>query len=198
MAQSVEIRTPHVRAELISFARKTTREAKINLGAYQRRERLRTKWRKIGTNKWIPAGAPKVTYAMSRLVMSGALKSSLLYRPMVRMAVRISMLRYGQFIDEGVEGDWKGTGHWSPPLAMLDFVQSKPLRPRDLKTNMFIKSGSRQRERVAFLINRKIKWFGIEPSYFFSEPLKKNFDELGRNAVNAFIKDIHQSYTELQ
>ena len=48
---------------------------------------------------------------------------------------------------------------------------------------------------MAFLMNRKIKWFGIEPTHFFSEPEEQARDKYEAKIIEAFEEDIANQVT---
>mgnify|MGYP003675135661 FL=1 len=84
------------------------------------------------------------------------------------------------------------------PINVLDeWIRTKPVRLRDLKTGAFLQKTPARMKSLSYLINRKIKEEGIKASNFFSEPFEQEFRKLPEQLVESFALDI-ESYLEQQ
>lgn len=96
------------------------------------------------------------------------------------------MEEYGEWVDQGRE---KGKG--APPAAILKWIKSKPIKPRD-ESGKFVQATDATLNSLAFLINRKIKREGIDPTYFFTAPFEKAFKDLPNEVVDAYALDLEK------
>ena len=97
---------------------------------------------------------------------------------------------YGQFVDEG-----RKPGKGAPPDKILEWVLKKPIKIRDSK-GKFTQATQKQKESIAFLINRKIKEKGIEPTWFFTKQFDTYFKKLPSQLERALAKDIENSLAD--
>lgn len=74
------------------------------------------------------------------------------------------MLEYGLNVDKG-----RRAGKGVPPQALIRWIKKKPLRIRDLETGSFVKQTESRVKGLAYVINRKIKEFGIPATNFFTD-----------------------------
>tara|TARA_R110002020_G_scaffold50389_6_gene142483 strand:- start:703 stop:1278 length:576 start_codon:yes stop_codon:yes gene_type:complete len=74
------------------------------------------------------------------------------------------MLEYGLNVDKG-----RRAGKGVPPQVLIDWIKKKPLRIRDLETGSFVKQTESRVKGLAYVINRKIKKFGIPATNFFTD-----------------------------
>jgi hypothetical protein len=79
------------------------------------------------------------------------------------------MLEYGIYVDKG-----RKAGKGVPPQVLVNWIKKKPLRMRDLKTGKFksFKTANQKENAInglAYIINRKIKKFGIPATSFFTD-----------------------------
>jgi len=86
-------------------------------------------------------------------------------------------------------------GRGIPPAKMRDWIEASRIQPRDLTTGQFIEKTESNMRSMAFLMNRKIKWFGIEPTHFFSEPEEQARDKYEQKIIEAFEEDIRNQVT---
>lgn len=91
---------------------------------------------------------------------------------------------YGVVVDKG-----RKPGKGAPPDKILEWVLKKPIRVRDSK-GKFVNATMRQKEALAFAINRKIKEEGIKPTNFFSGQFDKYFEKLPRQLQEAYGLDV--------
>jgi hypothetical protein len=84
-----------------------------------------------------------------------------------------------------------------PPAKMNSWIKSRGIKPRDLKTGQFIPIDEKgtQIRRMAFLMNRKIKWFGIEPTNFLTDARRDTEDEYQDRLIEAYEEDIRNQFT---
>ena len=111
--------------------------------------------------------------------------------------VKYKGLDYGFYLDRGRYPFMKGVaqGRGIPPAKMRDWIEASRIQPRDLMTGQFIEKTESNMRSMAFLMNRKIKWFGIEPTHFFSEPEEQARDKYEQKIIEAFEEDIRNQVT---
>lgn len=171
---------------LEQFADDVVRRARQNLGATQDRWGISAKWKNGKPTSF------KRKKSRRRIWGTGNLSRSIRYT-LNGTKVTFSMADYGEWVDEGRRGkkDVWGIGANSSAKGMpvdkaKDFV--KKLRPN--KDGKFIKKTPQVMDSMAYLINRKIKWFGIAPSRFFrnavTETLEKD-ENLGIEIVDSIF-----------
>ena len=97
----------------------------------------------------------------------------------------IEMEDYGKWVDKG-----RKPGKGMPVRELMQWIKSKPIRLRDLKTGSFIESTPSRLKSLAFLINRKIKEEGIAPTNFLSDPFEQEFKQLPDELTEAFSLDL--------
>ena len=119
---------------------------------------------------------------------SGKLRKSLNYGLDVgknSFGFYIEMEDYGEWVDKG-----RKPGKGMPVRELMQWIKSKPIRLRDLKTGSFIESTPSRLKSLGFLINRKIKEKGIKPTNFLSDPFEQEFKLLPEEITEAFSLDI--------
>ncbi|HEA22752.1 hypothetical protein LCGC14_1064340 [marine sediment metagenome] len=102
---------------------------------------------------------------------------------------------YGQFQDKGVSGFIKKydtpftyRDNRPPPNKLDSWIVRRGIAPRD-KNGKFI-----SRKSLQFLISRKIFFYGIKPSLFFTKPFEKEFKKLPNTVVEAFGLDVEKFF----
>ncbi|QLG46048.1 hypothetical protein [Costertonia aggregata] len=97
---------------------------------------------------------------------------------------------YGQFQNSGVSGFLKKydtpfsyTDKYPPGKKLDKWIVKKGIAPKD-KKGRFI-----SRKSLQFLISRKIFFYGIKPSLFFTKPFEKAFKNLPNEVIEAFALD---------
>jgi hypothetical protein len=78
----------------------------------------------------------------------------------------------------------------SPQAALNEWMKMKRLRPKDPSSGQFIKNTASNRKAMSFMINRKIKWFGIEPFDFVKMPRTYTMDKYRVKITEAVRQDI--------
>jgi hypothetical protein len=160
-------------------------QMRINLGAKVTRKVYRSQWQN---------GNPKnVTVKTIRAnhIASGQLVNSI--KPTYENGeFGVSMLDYGFNVNDGRD---KGKG--IPPDVMLNWTSVKGIRPRNLINGQFIKNTMNNRKAMAFCMNRKIKFFGIEAFPFIDmsvdvteEKFENDLNDALENDVYDYVKKI--------
>lgn len=137
----------------------------------------------------INVGSTRVINGKRRKIdNSGRLRSSLSYILDVSpnsFSLAFLMEEYGKWVDEG-----RKPGKGIPPQKIEQWVKQKPIRPR--LDGQFVKVTDAKVKSLAFLINRKIKEEGIEPTRFFTEPFEKEFKSFGDDFIESFALDVEE------
>jgi hypothetical protein len=97
----------------------------------------------------------------------------------------VSMNDYGQFVNDGRD---KGKG--IPISVMNKWVKRKDFKPRNLETGAFKKNTPKVRKAIGFMMNRKIKHFGIEPFPFIQMSRETTIYKFKNEIKEATKKDI--------
>lgn len=166
MAQSANIENA-----LRKFAQDVVRKSRINLGARR---------------TYTDTDGKRKTKIIDN---TGTLRKSLAYEMNVSpnsFSLAFLMEEYGEWVDLGRK---KGKG--VPPEALRKWVRQKPIRPRD-KDGKFIAATKSNVNSLAYLINRKIKNFGIRETRFFSEPFEEEFDKLPDELIEAYALEVER------
>lgn len=170
---------------LKKIADDTIRVAVVNLGATRTRTGYRISWKKSG-KQWQVKGVQKKKYR-GRITTTGRLASSLGYEIDLSRGVNLVMTSttdYAPLVNDGT----KPRSKQPPPLKILNWVNNKKLRLR--VDGKFVKNTDKAREGLSYVIGRKIKHFGTEPTYFFSEPFEKFSTQYGDELAEAVAKDL--------
>ena len=168
----------YINITLYKFGTDVVNEAKRNIGAVRRNRRTDS---------------------------TGRLRKSISFEPdKGSNSISFIMEDYGAYVDSGRDGEkrkWRGkrgliqrkNNPKFPPLsAIKKWINDKPIRPRNLKTNQFVKKTPKAINSMAYLIGRKIKREGIKPTYFFSDAVRKYEDQVGKELVESVWKDFEQ------
>ena len=94
------------------------------------------------------------------------------------------MLEYGLNVDKG-----RRAGKGVPPQVLIDWIKKKPLRIRDLKTGSFVKQTESRVKGLAYVINRKIKKYGIPATNFFTDAYDSQEEKLFSQLQEAIAQD---------
>lgn len=171
-------------------------QMKISLQAKRKRVSIRAKWKKVG-NGWQPTSSTRKTFR-ANYVASGNLVNSISTEGS-GFDLSVSMPQYANAIILGRSpmGKAKG-GKGIPPSDLQDWAKQRKIRPRNMETGQFIPNTSANRNSMRFMMNRKIKHFGIEPFDFtkitkevvVQEYRSKLKDALKTDLRNLFKKQI--------
>lgn len=81
-------------------------------------------------------------------------------------------------------------GKFAPPSVIQAWVQAKPIRPQKGGGKGFAKRKRGDYKTLAFLINRKIMYFGIEGTKFLTKTVEINEPDLAANLGEKLAKEI--------
>jgi hypothetical protein len=102
-----------------------------------------------------------------------------------------SMLKYGIYVDKG-----RKRGKGIPMQPLIDWINKKPLKIRDLETGSFIKKTESRVKGLAYVISRNAKRYGIPATNFFTDAYnsqeKKFYDQLQEAIANDQLQYISQ------
>jgi len=159
---------------LADFADNVVRLAKINIGKTYTAKNSRGKSYK------------------KRIDNSGKLRNSITSELKTRTEdgrfskgfIIFKMLEYGLNVDKG-----RRAGKGVPPKVLIDWIKKKPLRIRDLKTGSFVKQTESRVKGLAYVINRKIKKYGIPATNFFTDAYESQEDKFIAEMQEAIAQD---------
>lgn len=151
----------------------------------RKRTSLRVKWARNGKG-WKPLSVKKGSYT-SNIVASGYLMNNTKVVSKGPMDYSVTMPSYAKFL---IEGRKKGKG--IPVRNMASWIQQKRIKPKN-EQGQFKKMDKRT---LGFLMNRKIKYFGIE-GYDFVAPERKDILRRYNSALSkAMNQDIMNIITK--
>lgn len=147
-----------------------------------KRTGIRANWKRAGKN-WMAYNIKKRTYTSS-ISASGNLTQNIKVVKEDNLEYAVSMPFYSKFI---IEGRKKGKGI---PIRVMDkWIRQKRIKPRG-GDGKFTKMS---KETLGFLMNRKIKYFGIEGYDFVTperEDIKKRYKSALTRAINQDIAEL--------
>jgi hypothetical protein len=176
-----------VEQSLNEFAEKVISNAQRELGTTKPRKSYKAKWRNGKVTSF------EVKMKRRRSDNTGALRESLDYDVQKTgggYLLTISSLDYGIFVNEGRE-----PGKGMPVAILKRWLKSKPVRLQK-EGGGFIKQTPKGIDSLAFLINRKIKAFGIEANPFMSMSLEKYQPELAGSIGEEYAKQVAETIRE--
>jgi hypothetical protein len=144
------------------------------------RTSIRAKWKKVGEG-WTPVSVSKKTFR-GNYVASGQLVNSIQASPK-GLSLGITMNKTADYVQNG-----RKPGKGIPLSAMKSWVKMKRIQPRDLSTGKF-KSKATE-EGMRYVMNRKIKHFGIEPFPFVSMSRAEILPSFNKALTKAMAQDI--------
>lgn len=151
----------------------------------RKRTSLRVKWAKTQTG-WKPKKVTKGSYT-SNMVASGYLLNNTKVVSKGPLDYSVSMPSYAKFL---IEGRKKGKG--IPVRNMDSWIKQKRIKPKN-EQGQFKKMDKRT---LGFLMNRKIKYFGIE-GYDFVAPERKDILRRYNSALSkAMNQDLQNIITK--
>lgn len=156
-------------------------QMKINLGAKVKRKTYRANW-----SNGKPKNVRIKTITASHSA-SGQLVNSIQVVQTPKGLWGISMNDYGIYVNNGREPN-KGI----PVDAMDSWIKSKRLKPRDTKTGEFLKNTKNNRKAMAFCMNRKIKYFGIQAFPFIDMSVETAMDKYQDKIAKGLTKDFYK------
>lgn len=161
--------------------------AQRELGAVKTRKSYRAKWQNGKLKSFT------VKKRRSRADSTGALRKSLEYD--VRetkdgFRIEFKGLDYGLYVESG-----RLPGKGIPKSALDRWIKAKPIRPR-AEGGGFAKKTASALNSLAFLINRKIKFFGIEANPFMQPSIERFKPVLLTDLEKGYAKDIADEIRE--
>jgi hypothetical protein len=153
-------------------------QMRINLGAKVKRKSYKSKWR-----NGKPYNTSVKTFRGNHNASGNLIKSIKVVKSNIGYAVKIN--DYGEFVNDG-----RNKGKGIPISAINKWIKQKNLKPRDIKTGSFKKNTPAARKSMAFMMNRKIKYFGIEPYPFIKMSRETTVYQFKDTIKNAMKKDI--------
>lgn len=144
------------------------------------RTSIRAKWKRVG-NGWQVVSVTKKTFR-GNYVASGQLVNSIQSAPN-GLNMGITMNRTADYVQNG-----RKPGKGIPIDSMRNWTKMKRLQPRDLGTGRF--KGNADKQAMQFMMNRKIKHFGIEPFPFVRMARAEVLPKFNKALTTAMAKDI--------
>lgn len=143
---------------------------------------------------------------------TGALAKGLSYK-LVKGATTLNILyysnqKYADFIEEGVHGSTSSyvSAKKSPfkfkkqNLAegvVEEWINTKPIKLRDLKTNQFISPTEKAKKQASFLIGRSIANKGIAPRHFFKDAIEETKKRFVLDLARGMVKDTFKTFKDI-
>ncbi len=177
-------------AVLTKMGNDTIRYAQLELGTVRTYETSRVKWKKSGKN-WQVAGVQKIK-RRGRINASGSLSKSFSYDMIFTANPTLKILSSVDYADEVNDGTLP-RGKQPPPLAMLRYTFTKPLKPRAFvngKLGGFTKDTAKARGAMSFMIGRKIKHLGTQPTHYMDKALLRATEEYVDELTVAIVQDM--------
>jgi hypothetical protein len=115
---------------------------------------------------------------------------------------------YADFIEQGVKGSTSSyaSARKSPfkfksqNLAsgvVEEWINTKPIKLRDLKTNQFISPTEQAKKQASFLIGRSIANKGIAPRHFFKDAIEETKNRFVMDLAQGMIKDTFKTFKDI-
>jgi hypothetical protein len=177
--------TEEVVKEAAQFMAKAVR---LTLEAKHTRTAIRATWKKTGGG-WQPVNVVKQK-VRANFIASGTLVKSI--EPFSQgLEFGVEYAQTGEFLRQGRQPFGKNKGGKGIPISnMREWSKMRNIRPRDLSNNQFIKNTESNRKAMNFMMNRKIKHFGIEPFDFLKMPRVYTLDKYRSKIIESVKKDI--------
>jgi len=177
--------TQKVMAEAAEFMAKAVR---LTLEAKHPRVAIRASWKKTGGG-WQPVNVVKQK-VRANYIASGTLVKSI--QPFsTDLEFGVEYAQTGEFLRQGRQPFGKNKGGKGIPVSnMREWAKMRNIRPRDLSNNQFISNNEKNRKAMSFMMNRKIKYFGIEPFDFLKMPRVYTLDKYRSKIIESVKKDI--------
>jgi hypothetical protein len=162
-------------------------QSQLELTAKRPRTAIRAQWKKIGDG-WKVVSVQKKVFR-GNYVASGNLVKSI--RPFAKgLEFGITANWYAEAIRAGRKpwANAKFSGGKGIPIdTMKEWTTIKRLRPRDPSSGQFLKNNETNKKAMRFMMNRKIKYFGIEP-FDFKSIAQKSMMAKFKPQIDAAIK----------
>ena len=190
----------NLKKALDDFGQEWTRLMRLELGAYRKKPRRRTKWKKVGKG-WKPK-MTTVKYKKGNFVNTGTLKDSIrtsvVLKPDLsnfKSLVGVDYAEHGDYVRNGRKGK-KNRGKQPPPPVIADWSKMRRIKLQDLDKGGFVKESKSGRKGLGFVMGRSIAYFGIEPFDFvglgYAEAIKRKGDDI----LKALVKDLGDEFND--
>ena len=173
---------------LNDFGKSVINDAAIELGARQAKKSYRATW-KNGVLRSYQTTTKRYSSDTTQ-----KLKKSLKYEikeVQDNIIVIFKAEEYWYYVNFG-----RKPGTYAPVNVIRDWVRKKPIKPQKGGGKGFAKVGKNTVNTLAFLINRKIKTFGIEGTRFFSKTVDIYKQDLSERLGKRIAKDISKQILE--
>ena len=167
-------------AVVADYSKKWAIACRSMLEVKRPRVSIRAKWKKVGGG-WQVVSATKKTFR-GNYVASGQLVNSIQASPK-GLSLGITMNKTADYVQNG-----RKPGKGIPLASMRNWTKMKRIQPRDLSTGKFKSKATA--EGMRFMMNRKIKHFGIEPFPFVTMARKEILPSFNKALTKAMAKDI--------
>ena len=171
-------------AVVAEYSQKWAVAARLLLEVKRPRTSIRAKWKKVGEG-WTPVSVSKKTFR-GNYVASGQLVNSIQPNPQ-GMTMGITMNKTGDYVQNG-----RKPGKGIPLDSMRNWTKMKRIQPRDLSTGKFKSKATA--ESMRFMMNRKIKHFGIEPFPFVQMSRTEILTKFNKALTKAMAQDIKNRF----
>ena len=169
------------------FATDVIRLARINLGATRTKYRVKAKWKRLGPKDWQPVSVQRIPFK-GRITNTGKLAASHGVN-LVRTSEGVVIQFFSTSGYASIVNDGRKPGKYAPVDKIDKWSKSKPVRVRDA-SGSFIAETTENRSAQNFLINRKIKHFGIEATNYFNEAFEQSWKKYGNQFEEAISNDL--------
>lgn len=171
-------------AVVAEYSQKWAVAARLLLEVKRPRTSIRAKWKKVGEG-WTPVSVTKKTFR-GNYVASGELVNSIQASPK-GLTLGITMNKTADYVQNG-----RKPGKGIPLDSMRNWTKMKRIQPRDLSTGKFKSKATA--ESMRFMMNRKIKHFGIEPFPFVTMSRTEILPKFNKALTKAMAQDIKNRF----
>ena len=169
-------------AVVADYSKKWAIACRAMLEVKRPRVSIRAKWKKVGGG-WQVVSATKKTFR-GNYVASGELVNSIQADPN-GLTLGITMNKTADYVQKG-----RKPGKGIPLDAMRNWTKMKRIQPRDMGTGRF--KGKADKNAMRFMMNRKIKYFGITPFPFVTEARQQILPSFNKALTKAMKQDIQK------
>ena len=143
---------------------------------------------------------------------TGALAKSLTYKLVKskgRLNIRFTSTKsYAEFIEQGVKGSdpalnkvkkspFKFKGQNLAKGVVENWIDTKPIKLRDTKTNKFISPTAAAKRQAAYLIGRSIATKGISPRHYFKDAIEETKKRFVVDLARGMVKDTFKNFEDI-
>lgn len=164
-------------------------QTRLTFDAKQPRVGIRATWKKVGDG-WTPTGH-RIQKVRQNYRATGNLINSV--QPYFKSIsdFGIGMADYGEHIRNGRQPMGLNKGGKGIPLNIMeDWTKTRGIKATDPATGMFIKQTESNKKAMRFLMNRKIKFFGIQGFDFIGQIKEYVLERYNPILEEALGKDI--------